>query len=354
MKFPGLDAAATAIMILDSSRTIRYANPSAENFFNASTKTLLNKAIDSVFIRPNIINEIIGLASENDCTFKSLDQTNNISSITPDENEALDFSAMASPTNILGTPGFLLEFNTVNRQLQKIQRDEQMLNQAKGNHELIRNLAHEIKNPLGGLRGAAQLLASDTADQDTKKFTDVIISEADRLHKLLDRLLIPARLPNIREFNIHEAIRRVTDLTRAEFPKTIAFNENFDVSLPSFIGDKEQIIQAILNIVRNASQAIKREGEITIGTEIIRQVTLLKKLYPLAIKIIVQDNGPGIPEEIKNKIFSPLISGRKNGSGLGLFLAQKLVNQNHGAILMQSRPGNTVFSIILPISVKGV
>ena len=354
MKFSGLDAAATAMMVLDSSRIIRYANPSAENFFNTSTKNLLDKVIDCIFISPNIINEIISLASENDCTFKSLDQTSNILSLKLDDNEVLDFSTMASPTNILGTPGFLLEFNSVNRQLQKIQREEQMLNQARGNHELIRNLAHEIKNPLGGLRGAAQLLASDNRNRDTKKFTDIIISEADRLHKLLDRLLIPAKLPTIQQFNVHEAIRQVTDLTQAEFPKTIEYKENFDVSLPNVIADKEQIIQAILNVVRNASQAIKDTGKITISTEVIRQVTLLKKLHPLAVKISVRDNGPGIPEEIKGKIFSPLISGRKNGSGLGLFLAQKLINQNQGTVVMQSKPGDTVFSIVLPITFKRI
>ncbi|MAW34241.1 MAG: PAS domain-containing sensor histidine kinase [Proteobacteria bacterium] len=372
MKFPGLDAAATAIIIVDSNRIIRYVNASAENLFNTGSKILLEKPIDSIFINAGVANEIISLASQNDCTFKAIDKTSNIFARPENDNETLDLSSTATPTNLLGPSGFLLEFNTINSQLQKAQQEELMINQNQRNHELIRNLAHEIKNPLGGLRGAAQLLASDTNNKKHQQFTDIIISEADRLQKLLDRLLIPVKIPSIKEFNIHEVVRHVISLVKAEYPEKITFHEEFDVSLPHLKGDREQLLQAILNIVRNASQAVTNTrnleistatsqmlnvptttvnfGEITISTGIKRQATVLKKIYPLAIDLKIQDNGPGVPEDIKNKIFFPLISGRKGGTGLGLFLAQKLINENLGTINMQSSPGNTVFSILLPVN----
>ncbi len=349
MTFPGLDAAATAIILLDSKRIILYANPSAENLFNTSSKTLLNQPINLFFKTPEIINEVISLATKNDCTFKSLDNTHNIYSVRSNDTEPLDLSSTATPTTIGGKPGFLLEFSTLNSQLQKIQKDEQMLNQNQRNHELIRNLAHEIKNPLGGLRGAAQLLASDPKTEKLKQFTDIIIYEADRLQNLLNRLLIPIRLPNIEKFNIHEIVRHVIHLAQAEYPNKITFHEKFDVSLPDLTGDKEQLIQAVLNIVRNASQAVMPDGQIMISTEIVRKVTILKKMCPLAIRLTILDNGPGIPEEIKSKIFFPLISGRPGGSGLGLFIAQKLINENRGNIVVNSDPGRTMFAIVLPV-----
>jgi len=372
MKFPGLDAAATAMIIVDFDRIIRYVNASAENLFNTGSKILLEKPVDSIFINAGVVNEIISLASQNDCTFKAIDKTNNIFANPENDNEPLDLSSTATPTNLLGRSGFLLEFHTINSQVQKAQQEELMINQNQRNHELIRNLAHEIKNPLGGLRGAAQLLASDTNNKKHQQFTDIIISEADRLQKLLDRLLIPVKIPSIKEFNIHEVVRHVISLVKAEYPEKITFREEFDVSLPHLKGDREQLLQAILNIVRNASQAVINTknlelsnatsqmlnvpttlvnlGEITISTGIKRQATVLKKIYPLAIDLKIQDNGPGVPEDIKNKIFFPLISGRKGGTGLGLFLAQKLINENSGTINMQSSPGNTVFSILLPVN----
>ena len=299
MKFPGLDAAATAMIIVDFDRIIRYVNASAENLFNTGSKILLEKPIDSIFINAGVVNEIISLASQNDCTFKAIDKTNNIFANPENDNEPLDLSSTATPTNLLGRSGFLLEFHTINSQVQKVQQEELMINQNQRNHELIRNLAHEIKNPLGGLRGAAQLLASDTNNKKHQQFTDIIISEADRLQKLLDRLLIPVKIPSIKEFNIHEVVRHVISLVKAEYPEKITFREEFDVSLPHLKGDREQLLQAILNIVRNASQAVINTknlelsnatsqmlnvpttvvnlGEITISTGIKRQATVLKK-----------------------------------------------------------------------------
>ncbi len=349
MNFPGLDAVATPVMIVDITRTIRYVNPSTENLFNISSKTLIDSQLETVFLKPRAIHEIINLAANNHCTFRSICKAKSSLSGVSYDSDDLELSTTATPTDVLGISGFMLEFQIINDQLKKAQQDEQMINQNQRNHELIRNLAHEIRNPLGGLRGAAQLLATDNTNNHAKKCTEIIISEADRLQKLLDRLLVPIKLPTIESFNIHQILRRVKNLVLAEYQDAIKFHEKFDVSIPHLEGDKEQIMQAILNIVQNSAQAISKSGDITLSTQIERKVSLLKKIYPLAINLKIHDNGPGIPEDIKNKIFFPLISGREGGTGLGLFLAQKLINENQGTVNMTSSPGNTVFSILLPI-----
>jgi two-component system nitrogen regulation sensor histidine kinase GlnL len=175
------------------------------------------------------------------------------------------------------------------------------------------------------------------------------MKEADRLQALMDRLLTPHRLPQIAQFNIHEALERVRSLLLAEFPRGISLQRDYDTSLPSVTGDREQIIQALLNIARNAAQALQGQGEIVLRTRIARRVTLAKRLYKLALVVQIIDNGPGVPDELKDRIFFPLVSGREGGSGLGLTLAQTFVNQHHGSIEVDSRPGRTCFSVLLPI-----
>ena len=350
MKFPGLDAVATAVMILDSESIVRYLNPSAENFFNSSVKRLMGQPISNAFINPKIINEVICLASKNKCSYKALDSTENILSSNRQQAWAAEFSSTATPSDLAGSNGFLLEFNILNRQLQQLQRDEQLFAQNQSNHELLRNLAHEIKNPLGGLKGAAQLLQTETNNKVSKKYTEIIITEAERLQTLLDRLLVPTGMADKSYFTVHEVIRHVADLILAESSNEITIQEKFDVSLPEIRADKEQIIQAILNILKNAVQALKNKGQIILETRVTRQATILKKLYPLAVEINIYDNGPGVPEEIQGKIFSPLISRREGGNGLGLFIAQKLINENNGKIEVTSKPGDTCFSIFLPLT----
>ena len=250
-----------------------------------------------------------------------------------------------------------MELRPIEQQL-RIEREEQQLNQHLANRELIRNLAHEIKNPLGGLRGSAQLLERELDRPELREYTQVIIKEADRLQSLMDRMLTPHRPPHIGPLNIHEVCERVRSLILAEFPNGIRIRRNYDTSLPEIQADREQLIQVILNIARNAAQAIAAQpgtwpqlsgsGVIEIRTRVVRQVTLARKRYRLALELQVIDDGPGIPPEIRDRVFYPLVSGREGGTGLGLTLAQTFVQHHHGVIEVESQPGRTCFRIVLP------
>jgi two-component system nitrogen regulation sensor histidine kinase GlnL len=234
-------------------------------------------------------------------------------------------------------------------------REERLMDQAHANKELIRNLAHEIKNPLGGIRGAAQLLEMDLVSKELTEYTQVIIREADRLQTLVDRLLAPHRRPHmVGDVNIHEVCERVRSLIVAEFPKGLRVIRDYDISIPEFRGDREQLIQAVLNIAHNAALALSErvnegDAQLTFKTRITRQVTFGKQRYRLALELHVIDNGPGVPDSIKDRIFFPLISGREGGSGLGLTLAQTFVQQHHGMIECESVPGRTDFKILIPL-----
>ncbi|MDP3677662.1 MAG: nitrogen regulation protein NR(II), partial [Methylotenera sp.] len=251
----------------------------------------------------------------------------------------------------------ILEFQPMDAQL-RIAREERMLIQQQANAELLRNLAHEIRNPLGGLRGAAQLLEHELPSPSLREYTQVIIKEADRLQMLMDRLLIPHRVPKYQPTNIHEVLERVRSLLLAESPQSILIKRDYDLSLPELIGDREKLIQAVLNIARNAVQAMQAHktpaSQITFRTRAERQVTLARKRYRVAIKLEIIDNGPGIPADIRDRIFYPLVSGSEGGSGLGLTLAQTFITQHHGMIECNSEPGNTCFTILLPIETTAV
>jgi two-component system nitrogen regulation sensor histidine kinase GlnL len=235
------------------------------------------------------------------------------------------------------------------------EREGRLLEQALANKELIRNLAHEIKNPLGGIRGAAQLLQMEVQSRDLVEYTQVIIREADRLQTLVDRLLEPHRKPHlVTSVNIHEVCERVRSLILAEFPHGLRVVRDYDTSLPEFRGDVEQLIQVVLNITHNAAQALAEriqaaDAQITLRTRVARQVTFGKQRYKLALELHVIDNGPGIPIALQDRLFLPLVSGREGGSGLGLHLAQTFVHQHHGLIEFESVPGRTDFKILIPL-----
>jgi two-component system, NtrC family, nitrogen regulation sensor histidine kinase GlnL len=237
----------------------------------------------------------------------------------------------------------------------RLEREERLAEQTQINRELIRNLAHEIKNPLGGIRGAAQLLDMDAQTKDMREYTQVIIREADRLQLLVDNLLAPHRRPHqVGDVNIHEVTERVRSLILAEFPKGLRVQRDYDISLPEFRGDREQLIQTVLNLAHNACQALADQiaaetAGITFRTRVARGVTLGKQRYRLALELHVIDNGPGVPEAIRERMFYPLVSGREGGSGLGLTLAQTFVQQHHGTITCESVPGHTDFQILIPL-----
>jgi two-component system, NtrC family, nitrogen regulation sensor histidine kinase GlnL len=266
--------------------------------------------------------------------------------------EPLPVHVIVAPTHQAGH--VLVELLPIEQQARQ-DREERLIDQAQANKELIRNLAHEIKNPLGGIRGAAQLLQMEVEGRDLVEYTQVIIHEADRLQLLVDRLLAPHRRPHVvGDVNIHEVCERVRSLVLAEFPKGLKMVRDYDISIPEFRGDREQLIQALLNIVHNAALALADKtqagmAEIVLRTRINRQVTFGKHRYRLALELHVIDNGPGIPPEIKDRLFFPLVSGRDGGSGLGLNLAQTFVQQHHGLIECDSVPGRTDFKILIPL-----
>jgi len=350
----GLDLVATAVVVIDSDRRVRYANPAAENLFEFSNTAAVGQTLDQAFTDTELLSFAIGYAQANNCSYTEHEVT-----LGGHGRARLLLACTVTPIELeswtAGWTGLLIEFRHIEQQI-KIAREERMLDQNQANRELIRNLAHEIKNPLGGIRGAAQLLDRELDRPALHEYTQVIMKEADRLQQLMDRLLTPHRLPQPGLINIHEALERVRSLLLAEFPEGIAVRRDYDTSLPLFKGDKEQIIQALLNVARNAAQAIKAQtaagvrGEIRFRTRIARQVVLARKHYRHAIEVQVIDNGPGVSPDILDRIFYPLVSGREGGSGLGLTIAQTFITQQHqGAITLESAPGRTCFNIMLPL-----
>ncbi|HQN64794.1 MAG TPA: nitrogen regulation protein NR(II) [Methylophilus sp.] len=344
--FSGLEYLATAVILLDDAHRIIYANPSAEILFALSANQIANNHISSVFLNCDVLQIAIENALRNHSPYREHELV-----MTTMRQHSLAVTCTVTPLE-LPQAALLLEFQQMDQQL-RIAREERMLIQQQANSELLRNLAHEIRNPLGGLRGAAQLLEHELPQPSLREYTQVIIKEADRLHSLMDRLLVPHRVPKYEPTNIHEVLERVRSLLLAESPHNIKVIRDYDTSLPELIGDREKLIQAVLNIARNAAQAMQAhhtpDAQITLRTRAERQVTLAKKRYRVAIKLQIIDNGPGIPPEIHDKIFYPLVTGREGGSGLGLALAQTFVTQHHGMIECESQPGRTCFTILLPV-----
>jgi len=239
--------------------------------------------------------------------------------------------------------------------LQRITREEEMLTQQETTRTLVRGMAHEIKNPLGGIRGAAQLLQRELDNPELQDFTRVIMEEVDRLRTLVDRMLGPNRAIETAPTNIHDVIEHVRTLLEAEGGDQVRFVRDYDPSIPEFMGDREQLIQAILNIARNALEILTQHPPadtaptITMRTRALRQFTIGHKRHRLACRVDIIDNGPGIPKELQQNIFYPMISGRADGTGLGLAITQSIVGQHQGLVECESRPGHTRFIIFLPL-----
>ncbi len=351
--FVGLELLATAVVVVDRDLRVSYVNPAAESLLALSGRALRGQRFSELFSNADTFEEKLANALVEERGF--WDQSLSLSRAS---HETLDLNCIVTPIDP-GGDRLLIELRHIEQRL-RVEREEQQMTQHLANRELIRNLAHEIKNPLGGLRGSAQLLERELDRPDLREYTQVIIKEADRLQALMDRMLTPHRLPHAVTMNIHEVCERVRSLILAEFPRGLRVLRDYDTSIPEFQGDREQLIQAVLNIVRNAAQALqaaragtdpgaKDGGEIRLCTRVVRQITLAKRRYHLALELQVVDNGPGIPAAIRDTIFFPLVSGRDGGSGLGLTLAQTFVQHHHGVIECSSRPGRTTFSIILPL-----
>lgn len=249
-----------------------------------------------------------------------------------------------------GGPGLLIELQAVDRLL-RINRDESILNAQETTRAVIRGLAHEIKNPLGGVRGAAQLLARELPDDRLSEYTEVIIQEADRLRYLVDRLLGSHKELSLEPLNVHEVLEHVRNLLYAESDQALQFERDYDPSLPEVPADRTQLIQAVLNITRNALQAADDPAQcrITLRTRSQRQFTIGNKRHRLVCRIDMIDNGPGIPDELQHAIFVPMVTGRADGTGLGLSIAQSIINRHGGLLECESEPGETRFTIYLPM-----
>jgi two-component system nitrogen regulation sensor histidine kinase GlnL len=344
VNYPGLELLATAVLLLTDTLEVSYANPAAENLFELSRRQLMGNSIRTLFGEAPALFHAIDKALSSGASYTEQEVELGVNG-KPRLHLSCTVSVIDVPHATL-----LLEFRHIDQQL-KIAREERLLEQQQANRELIRSLAHEIKNPLGGIRGAAQLLERELDRPPLIEYTQVIIGEADRLQTLVNRLLTPHRLPTYRRTNIHEVLARVASLVQAEFPD-VSIQSDYDISLPEFEADAEQLNQALLNVVRNAAQALQAlsgRRQILLRTRVARGVTLAKRRYKLALAVSVEDNGPGVPEQLLEKIFYPLVSGREGGSGLGLTIAQTLVAQHNGTIECESVPGRTVFSILLPL-----
>jgi two-component system nitrogen regulation sensor histidine kinase GlnL len=339
----GLELLSTAVVIVDVDGRVTALNPAAELLFEVSSRMAVGYAFSRLFSDGAAVDALIreGLA-------QAYEQKRTDLVLERIGRDPLSLWTSVSVIDV--DPGTLLfEFREHDKRW-RVDREEQLIGSAQANRELVRNLAHEIKNPLGGIRGAAQLLQVELDSADLLEYTQVIIKEADRLQDLVDRLLAPHRKPRVlAELNIHEVCERVRAVVLAEYGRGLSIERDYDTSLPLIRGDREQLIQVLLNIVRNGAQAMKGNGHLCLRTRVARQVTIAKQRWRLALDLHVIDNGPGIPEEIRDRIFFPLISGRDGGTGLGLTIAQTYVQQHGGLVECDSRPGRTDFRILLPL-----
>ena len=345
--YQALDLLCTLMTVLDEQGAVLFANAALENALGLSRRMLEGSELAACFTEPALLDKALRGAQDND--FAALRFEASLHRVGGD---ALPVHVTVS---LAERPGHVLvEFWPLEQQARQ-DREERLREQAQAHKELIRNLAHEIKNPLGGIRGAAQLLQMELESKSLTEYTQVIIHEADRLQALVDRLLAPHRRPHlVGDVNIHEVCERVRSLILAEFPKGLKVWRDYDTSIPDFRGDREQLIQAVLNIAHNAAQALAEriqagDAKLTLRTRVARRVTINRQLHRLALVLHIEDNGPGIPEAIRDRIFYPLVSGREGGSGLGLTLAQTFVQQHQGTIECESEPGRTVFRILIPL-----
>ncbi len=337
-----LDNLSNAVLVLDQNLVVSYINPAGEMLLGISSRQALGQSVADLLHLDARLCESIEQARDGGHPFTEREVELSLRpelALTVDLGVTVFIDATRDAT-------LLLEMHHLDRHL-RISREEHLLAQQSATRALIRGLAHEVKNPLGGLRGAAQLLERRLDDAELREYTQVIIGEADRLQVLVDRMLGPAKLPQHVELNVHEVLERVRQLVEAE--SSLGIDADYDPSIPNLVGDRDQLIQALLNILRNAVQSVGTDGQVAIRTRCHRQYTIGQQRHRLVIGIDIVDDGPGIPATMVENIFYPMVTGREGGSGLGLSIAQELVHRHGGLIECNSRPGQTVFRILLPL-----
>jgi two-component system nitrogen regulation sensor histidine kinase GlnL len=344
-----LDALSTSVLIVDAEGALLYLNVAAETLFGVSRNQMCGRPLAELVVNADGLQGVIERAFERARPFSRREL-----SIRPLNGEGeLIIDCTVAPFDDASVPSAALIEITDVTQHQRITRETALLTQIGGSRAMIRQLAHEIKNPLGGLRGAAQLLARQLADASMREYTSVIISEADRLVALVDSLLGPVHSPRKESVNIHELLQHVGHLLAADSQSHITIERDYDPSLPPLELDRNQIIQAMLNLGRNALQALAQlpdthRGRIILRTRALTNVNIGVQRHRVVASIQFEDNGPGVPDHLRDTLFYPLVTGRADGTGLGLAVAQDLVARHHGLIEFESRPGQTIFTILLP------
>ncbi len=339
-----LDNLNTVVLLFNQELRLSYLNPAAEMLLAASARQLKGTSLAEL-----LAHEAGAVESFQRALDSGHPYTDRETSVHLPSGRTITADCTVTPIYEAGQPrDLLVELHPMDRQ-RRVQREENLLTQHLATRALVRGLAHEIKNPLGGLRGAAQLLERQLHDDELKEYTSIIIGEADRLQNLVDRMLGPNTLPREQPVNIHQVLERVRNLVTAEAPPGVRIVRDYDPSIPDTRADPDQLIQAVLNLVRNAVQAVGAEGEVILRTRTIRQVTIGHQHHKLGVRVDIIDNGPGVPVEMLERIFYPMVTGRADGTGLGLPIAQSLVQQHRGLIECTSEPGKTVFTILLPL-----
>ena len=350
-RYDAFDLLATMVAVVTADGALVFVNARFEDVASLSRRTLMRGSLFDWFADSSPLRETLAAVTRNEIATSRFEGT--MRRVPVAAHELLPVHVIVTQIDHAGDR-VLVEMLEIEQQTRQ-DREERALGQVQANKELIRNLAHEIKNPRGGIRGAAQLLAMELSSRELTEYTQVIIHEADRLQALVDRLLAPHRKPHVvSDVNIHEVCERVRALILAEFPRGLDVRRDYDTSIPDFRGDREQLIQAVLNIAHNAAQALAEriadgDARLILRTRVARQVTIGKQRFRLALDLHIEDNGPGVPEDIQDRIFYPLVSGREGGSGLGLTLAQTFVQQHQGMIECGSVPGRTIFRIVIPL-----
>jgi two-component system, NtrC family, nitrogen regulation sensor histidine kinase GlnL len=318
-------------------------NPSAEDLLGISAKRAQGESLLRLVDDEPELRDILGRV------LNTGDHYANEMRLGPTEAHAEERIVDCHVSPLEGSAAALLvEMTDVTRR-SKISRENALLIQHGAGRHMVRQLAHEIKNPLGGIRGAAQLLSRQFGETELTEYTDVIISETDRLAALVDTLLGPGGPPNKQPLNVHELLEYVARIIEAEDRKKLAFRREYDPGLPLINLDRDQMVQALLNLVRNAATALEGQGTITLRTRAVTNFTIGDTRHRVIASIEIEDDGPGIPKDMQDSVFYPLVTSRPDGTGLGLPAAQELVSRHGGLIEFESRPGKTVFFVLIPL-----
>ena len=342
-----LDSMHTAVLLWDDRLQLQYMNAAAENLLKMSVHRKDGVAVEHIFSENGHIPEGLIKAQKSQQRFTKRKTILRLP-LPIDINVDYTVTPISEDSEWL-----LMEVEPLDRAI-KISEEEMLLSSQAVSQQLIRGLAHEIKNPLGGLRGAAQLLERELADPALSEYTDIIIYEADRLRNLVNQMLGSNARLNKQKLNVHEVLEHVRKLLLAQTQNSIKIACDYDPSLPDIEADREQLIQAVLNVAGNAVQALAGVDApcVTLRTRIQRKFTISNKLHNLILRLDIVDNGPGIPAELEKNLFFPMVTGRAEGTGLGLSIAQSIVNHHHGLIKFNSEPGHTTFSLYLPLELN--